>query len=204
MKQSQKTQIYLASGSPRRAELLTQMGVSFERLSVNVDEALKPQEDVCEYVSRLALEKAIEGGRKALDKTIPVLGADTAIFVNGLKGSNGETLGKPRDYGDACRMMNMLSGSTHQVLTAVALVDEKIQLHIVQTTYVTMRDISEKEIEAYWKTGEPLDKAGGYAIQGSAAVFISKIEGSYSGVMGLPIFETANLLADYRISSALK
>jgi len=194
MNQFQKPQIYLASASPRRAELLTQMGVNFELLSVDIDETPAKQEDVDEYVGRLAYQKAVEGHKKALDKTIPVLGADTAIDINGL------ILGKPRDYDDACRMMKLLSGKTHRVLTAVALVGEKIQQHVIQITYVTMRDISDHEIDQYWQSGEPIDKAGSYAIQGIAAKFISKIEGSYSGVMGLPIYETAKILAEYELN----
>ena len=181
-------QVYLASGSPRRAELLTQIGVQFERLSVDVGEERKNLETVESYVSRLAIEKASQGHKISPNKDIAVLGADTAVYIDG------EILGKPENFSDAKRMLNLLSGKTHQVLTAVALINASKELHIIQKSYVTMRDITQKEIEDYWQSNEPQDKAGSYAIQGKAAIFISNLQGSYSGVMGLPVFETANML----------
>ena len=203
----EKKEIYLASSSPRRAELLTQMGISFERVTVDIDESCRKQEKPIEYVARLALEKAINGHQQVKDKTKPVLGSDTAIYVEAEKsdsegekeGLEGKILGKPQNIQDAYRMLRLLSANTHQVLTAVTLVNENKQATIVQTSNVTMRKIKDDEIKAYWESGEPKGKAGAYAIQGKAAVFISNIQGSYSGVMGLPIFETANLLAGFDV-----
>ena len=183
--------IYLASASPRRAELLRQMNVEFELLSVDVDEMLREDETAEQYVSRLALDKAIEGHKAAKNKEIPVLGSDTAICINN------KILGKPVDFHDAQRMLRLLSNNKHQVLTAVALAGANKHLSIIQSSNVYLRKISDAEIKAYWETGEPKDKAGAYAIQGLAAMFISRIEGSYSGVMGLPIHETADLLENY-------
>ena len=147
--------IYLASGSPRRAELLTQVGVDFEIIRVDIDESRKNSESVERYVARLALEKAKKGHKCALDKKISVLGADTAVYIDG------EILGKPLNFEDARRMWCLLSGKTHQVLTAVAVVDAETQQQVTQITDVSMRDISEAEMESYWQTGEPKDKAGG-------------------------------------------
>ncbi|HFD31187.1 MAG TPA: septum formation inhibitor Maf [Gammaproteobacteria bacterium] len=189
MSQSKQALLYLASASPRRAELLAQMGFDFEVLSVDVDESVQESESVEEYVVRLACDKAMAGHTQAEDKARLVLGADTAVFVNG------KILGKPRDFADAQYMMRLLSGNRHQVLTAVALAGQNITSHVLQTSQVYMREITDNEIKAYWQTGEPYDKAGGYAIQGKAAAFIAKIEGSYSGIMGLPLYETAALLA---------
>ncbi len=182
--------IYLASASPRRAELLNQIGVNFDVLNVAVDENSKQHESVEDYVARLAFAKVIAGREVAPDKEKPVLGADTAVFVDG------EILGKPLNFDDGKRMLLLLSGKTHQVLTAVSIARGVQQEPIVATvnTSVTFREISASEIEAYWATSEPKGKAGGYAIQGRAAVFVSHLEGSYSGVMGLPLFETAQLL----------
>ncbi|MEJ2140870.1 MAG: Maf family protein [Gammaproteobacteria bacterium] len=181
--------IYLASASPRRRELLEQIGVQYRLLSVDVDETPLESESPAEYVSRLALEKACSGWQlvESTDKK-PVLGADTAVVVNG------EILGKPDNKVQAIKMLMKLSSQTHQVLSGIALVTEKQQKVSVNTSLVTFRGLSEAECEAYWHTGEPADKAGSYAIQGRAAMFISKLSGSYSGVMGLPLYETAELL----------
>lgn len=177
--------IYLASRSPRRRELLLQIGVHHEVVHADVDESLHPGEAPAEYVIRLALEKAraARQGRPSL----PVLGADTAVVIDN------EILGKPRDRDDFLAMMRRLSGHSHKVLTGVALVgeDEESRLSVSK---VSFRTLSEREAEAYWESGEPADKAGGYAIQGLGALFITRVEGSYSGVMGLPLFETAELL----------
>ena len=182
--------IYLASQSPRRRELLDQIGVGYEVLLVEVDEQVKDNESAQDYVCRIALDKARAGWKLlAKDRRRPVLGADTAVVT----GSG--ILGKPQDREHATRMLQQLSGRTHTVLTAVALVGatETVQL---RTSYVTFRTVTTAECEAYWNSGEPVDKAGGYAIQGRAAIFISRIEGSYSGIMGLPLFETAELLQE--------
>lgn len=184
-------QIYLASASPRRAELLRQIDVKFETLRICVDEMRKKQENVDGYVTRLALAKANEGLNLATNKAIPVLGADTVVYAAG------EILGKPTSFEDAKEMLCLLSGKTHQVITAVALVNAHQSRQVLQRSDVTMREISHAEIAAYWQTKEPQDKAGSYAIQGKAAVFISHINGSYSGVMGLPVYETAKLIREF-------
>ncbi len=188
--------LYLASASPRRRELLEQIGVSYHRLVVDIPEVPGPDEVPEMYVLRVALEKA-RAGRRALAATdpLPVLGADTAVVIDG------EVLGKPRDRTDALAMMARLSGRWHQVLSAVALVGrEGEEFSRLSVSTVLFREVRREEAEAYWQTGEPLDKAGGYAIQGRAAVFIERLEGSYSGVMGLPLFETAALLEQFGIT----
>ena len=181
--------IYLASKSPRRRHLLEQIGVPFETVDVNVDETRRKGESPDDYVCRMALEKA-RSGLRALDeaKSAPVLGADTVVVIDG------EILGKPTDAAPAATMLARLSGHTHEVLTAVTLAADKPRTRLSRSL-VTMRSINRQEREAYCATGEPLDKAGAYAIQGLGAVFIAKLEGSYSGVMGLPLYETAELLS---------
>lgn len=180
--------IYLASRSPRRRELLYQIGVSHEVRVADVDESPHPGEVPAEYVIRLALAKAHAvqdalGGRPPL----PVLAADTAVVVDN------EIMGKPRDREDALAMIGRLSGRSHKVLTGVALVAGRAESRL-SVSKVTFRPIGPEEAQAYWDSGEPGDKAGGYGIQGLGALFISRLEGSYSGVMGLPLFETGELL----------
>jgi septum formation protein len=177
--------IYLASQSQRRRELLTQIGVNFEVIDVDVDERRLPNEPANAHVARLALDKS-RAGRAMMPpgRHLPVLAADTIVVAGG------EILGKPRDSDAHYAMLQLLSGRTHRVMTAVAL-DDAVR---VSSSNVTFRTLTTDECAAYWASGEPADKAGGYAIQGLAAVFISRIEGSYSGVMGLPLFETAELL----------
>ena len=181
-------QLYLASTSPRRRELLAQLGISVEVVSQDAPENRRDGESPESYVKRLALEKARSGLNGLGGKSLrPVLGADTAVVVEN------EVLGKPVNKSDALSMLQRLSGGSHRVLSAVAVVGrddlgqdrEEVQ---VSESIVLFRAIAEKESEAYWDTGEPSDKAGGYAIQGLAAFFIERIEGSYSGVMGLPLF----------------
>ena len=186
--------ICLASRSPRRRELLHQIGVDFDVIDVDVDEQRGPQESAEAFVARVALDKA-RAGRSALPagSPMPVLGADTAVVIDD------EVLGKPRDGADAARMLSLLSGRTHRVLTAVALVAGR-ETVCVSTSNVTFRTLGDAECAAYWASGEPADKAGAYAIQGLAAVFISRLEGSYSGVMGLPLYETATLLQESGIT----
>ncbi len=187
--------IYLASASPRRRELLEQIGISYQRLVVDVPEVQEEDEVPEMYVLRVALQKA-RAGRLTLaaDDLTPVLGADTAVVINS------EVLGKPAGRKEALAMMARLSGQRHQVMSAVAIVgsDGEEQSRLSVST-VQFRDVSREEAAAYWATGEPADKAGGYAIQGFAAVFIERLEGSYSGVMGLPLFETADLLGQFGI-----
>lgn len=185
--------IYLASRSPRRRELLEQIGVSYALLDVEVDEARHAGETPRDYVVRLALEKARAGHALVADGTkLPVLGADTVVVVEG------EVLCKPVGQADALNMLARLSGRTHQVYTGVALVSEVINSRL-SVSEVTFRQVSLEEARAYWASGEPVDKAGGYAIQGLGAVFIREIHGSYSGVMGLPLYETAEMLREIGI-----
>lgn len=179
--------ISLASSSPRRRELLEQIGVAHQVVEVHVDEALHPGEAPELYVVRLALSKAQAGHGICSDW--PVLGADTAVVIDGA------ILGKPRDRADGLAMLARLSGRTHHVYTGVALVDAAGEAQTrLSVSAVTFRTIAESERAAYWDSGEPADKAGGYAVQGLGAIFIERLEGSYSGVMGLPLFETAALL----------
>lgn len=185
--------LYLASQSPRRSELLKQLGVRFEVLVADVDESYLPRETPEQYVQRLAVEKAnIVWQSLSQDKRRPVLGADTTVCIKG------EILGKPVDKTDAMAMLQRLSGQRHEVLSGVAIIGERHSV-CVNVSEVSFRELTDSEIEAYWETGEPRDKAGGYAIQGYAAAFISELQGSYSGVMGLPLFETARLLSEHNI-----
>jgi len=188
-------QAYLASSSPRRQQLLVQIGIDFEVVPVDVEEDMLDNEAAEDFVVRLALDKARAGLEKAGqrgDTTIPVLGADTVVVLDDL------ILGKPRDDAHAMEMLALLSGKQHRVLTAVALVGDR-ELSCLNVNTVHFRDIGIEECECYVKSGEPLDKAGAYGIQGMAAIFISHMDGSYSGVMGLPLYETAELLSDYGI-----
>ncbi|MCW8963132.1 MAG: Maf-like protein [Gammaproteobacteria bacterium] len=184
--------IVLASGSPRRHELLLQLGITHKVLPVDVEEVCQSSESADECVQRLALEKA----RTAflLKPRALVIGSDTMVIING------KILGKPRDRADGLQMLECLSGREHEVLTAVALVGAGRELSGVQRSKVRFRQLSYAEIEAYWETGEPHDKAGSYAIQGRAAQFIESLEGSFSGVMGLPLYETAQLLREFGIN----
>ncbi len=185
----QDPQIYLASRSPRRRELLDQIGVRYRVLETHVDESLHPGEHAEDYVLRVALDKA-RRARAALpaDDPRPVLGADTAVAV-------GERiLGKPRGREDALEMLGLLSGRTHRVFTAVALIAPDGERTDLSESRVTFRTLDRAEALRYWDTGEPRDKAGAYAIQGFGALFVSGLIGSYSGVMGLPLYETGRLL----------
>ena len=181
--------VYLASASPRRRELLRQIGVSFRLIGAELDETPMAGEAPAGYVSRLALAKADAGWQRSRDfGDAPVLAADTAVVLDG------RILGKPQDKTDAATMLLELSGRTHQVLTAVAVRSAAGNEVKISESLVAFRPVDAAEAAAYWNTGEPRDKAGGYAIQGYAAVFIADLKGSYSGVMGLPLFETAALL----------
>ncbi len=182
--------ICLASLSPRRHELLEQLGVPHQQIAVAIDESLQLGESAEEYVLRLALAKA-EAGRAMIEsgRKLPVLGADTAVVVDH------EILGKPADREEGIRMLLRLSGRSHRVLTGAALIAAQSATRLSESR-VRFRSISEQEALVYWQSGEPADKAGGYAIQGLGALFVSRLEGSFSGVMGLPLFETAELLAE--------
>jgi septum formation protein len=181
------TPIVLASASPRRRELLQQLGVPHEVLTVDVDEAPLPGERAEQLVKRLALAKA-QAGLRLAGTARPVLGSDTVVVVDDV------VYGKPLDRADGLAMLAALSGRTHQVMTAVALATAAEVAHRLSCTEVTMCRIAPADAAAYWETGEPQGKAGGYAIQGRGALFIERISGSYSGVMGLPLYETAQLL----------
>lgn len=192
--------VYLASKSPRREELLRQLGVEFTVIRVreapgrdrDVDEGARDAEPPLHYVERVARTKAAVGWQRVLQRGLeprPVLGADTEVVLDGV------IFGKPKDAADATRMLTRLSSHTHQVLTAVALCWDQQMAAEISTSAVTFREIAPDEIARYIATGEPFDKAGAYAVQGRAASFVSRIEGSYSGVMGLPLYETAQALA---------
>lgn len=183
--------IYLASRSPRRRELLDQIGVTWEVVDQDVEETLDHGESPEVFVIRLALEKA-RAGHRSLDAGVQnVLGADTVVVTDD------EVLGKPADEADARAMLDRLSGRSHRVLTGVALVDGEREATRLSVNTVTLRAIGAEEARRYWASGEPRDKAGAYAIQGRGAVFVEHLDGSYSGVMGLPLFETADLLAEF-------
>ncbi|MDH5471517.1 MAG: Maf-like protein [Gammaproteobacteria bacterium] len=189
----QPPQIILASASPRRQALLDQIGVSYQVLPVDIDETVKPGESAEDCVIRLALEKAVTGLNKSETK-LPVLGSDTIILLNK------QILGKPENRMHAIQMLSSLSGQSHQVLTAVAMVTNQKREYLVSKSNVYFRELTGNEIQAYWESGEPVDKAGAYAIQGLAAQFIERLDGSYSGVMGLPLFETAQLLKTFGVA----
>lgn len=187
--------LILASASPRRRELLAQAALVFSAESADLNEDLLPGEAAAAYVQRLAVEKAqaIWNRRQSADAPgVPliVLGADTSVVVDG------QILSKPADDADAARMLRLLSGRTHAVLTGLAVVTRKGVLSDVEITQVTFNILNDEEIAAYVASGEPLDKAGAYAIQGYAARWIPRIEGCYFNVVGLPIARTIALLAE--------
>ncbi len=197
-------QIFLASRSPRRLELLQQIGVACQPFALreeaartrDVDETPLPGENPFIYVERMAKLKAQIGALRVRQRGLaprPLLAADTTVSLNGA------ILGKPTDAEDAKRMLRLLSGTTHEVLTAVAVTDGNRLLHDTSISRVRFRDLEPGEIDRYVATREPMGKAGAYAIQGLAAVFVERLEGSYSGVMGLPLFETAELLSRFGI-----
>jgi septum formation protein len=177
----------LASASPRRRALLQQIGVAHIARSANVDETPLPAETPRDYVLRVAAQKARAIWRE--EGALPVLGADTAVVLDGV------LFGKPRDREQGLAMLARLSGREHEVFSAVALADARGVALALSISAVRLRELSAAECCAYWDSGEPCDKAGAYAIQGFAAVFIASLRGSYSGVMGLPLFETAGLLS---------
>ena len=191
--------IVLASASPRRKELLSQLVTQYTIVPADINEAVKQDELAADYVVRMATEKAraslalVCDRQDLTDTAVIVIGADTSVVL----GDN--ILGKPADEAAAVAMLMELSGQTHQVITAVALVDELNSQLVYSSTEVRFRSIVESEARAYWNTGEPADKAGGYGIQGFGAVFVESLQGSYSGVVGLPLYETANLLKHARV-----
>jgi len=183
--------IYLASASARRQELLRQLGVAFEVLPSQVPEVRDSRESPSEYVRRVAHDKAHRVALLIQERGMslkPILGADTEVVLDN------EVLGKPENAAHGKKMLQQLSGRTHEVFSAVCLRYRDKEYSALSTSRVTFRAMTAAEIEQYWETGEPSDKAGAYAIQGRAAAFIESLEGSYSGVMGLPLFEVSELL----------
>lgn len=186
------TTILLASASPRRRELLDQIRINHRVCPVDIDETPLPQESPLAYVQRLAAEKSAAGVLK-YGMDLPVLAADTCVVLGD------KIMGKPKDQTDALAMLRLLSGSTHQVYTAVSLRGKRYG-EAVSITAVTFRHLTASEMLAYWQTGEPQDKAGAYAIQGLGGAFVTALSGSFSGVVGLPVFETTQLLAQEGIT----
>lgn len=182
-------QLILASASPRRVELLQQIQVEFEQQVADIDETHQSGETPEAFVCRLALEKA-EAIQKKHSVTTSVLGSDTIVVLGG------QILGKPSDRLNAVNMLKLLSGNTHKVMTAVSLITAKECQTRLSVSDVTFMKLDQSLIEAYLDTGESMDKAGAYAIQGIAAQFITEIKGSYSGIMGLPLYETRSLLQE--------
>lgn len=184
MLEALRPQIVLASASPRRKELLMQIGIRCLVQVSDIDETPHEGEESEDFVKRMALEKA----QAVTHDSLPVLAADTVVVKDGL------IMGKPRNQNDAVEMLQRLQGGQHEVLTAVAVSWQGSARCELNQNKVWFKSLSLEQSEAYWRTGEPQDKAGGYAIQGLGATFIERLEGSYSGVMGLPLFETARLL----------
>ena len=176
--------LHLASSSPRRREILSALGLEFTYAGADVDEQRGAEEPAAEMVKRLAIAKA----RAALPRDGVVLAADTAVTLSG------RVFGKPTSATDACEMLMALSGRTHRVVTGIAVAGGGLLEAVVAQSEVVFRDIDPAEAAVYWQSGEPLDKAGGYAIQGLGGLFVRELRGSYSGVVGLPVFETAQLL----------
>ena len=185
--------LYLASGSPRRAQLLAQIGFSISKIASDIDETPHENELALAYTERMAWQKSEQAlalfvAAHGAKPELPVLTADTSVAIDGL------ILGKPDNHAHAVAMLHMLSGRTHQVISSVVVWHQGQRTQTTQTSEVTFRPLTETEIQAYVNSGEADDKAGAYGIQGAAAVFIEHLSGSFSGVMGLPLFETAALL----------
>ncbi|MFT7234929.1 MAG: septum formation protein [Methylophagaceae bacterium] len=188
--------VYLASGSQRRSELLTQIGVEFDKLSLDVDESRLKNESPIDYVQRIAEDKGLAGWQSLSEyEHRPVIGADTSVVLEQ------DVLGKPKNKADAKGMLKRLSNRQHEVITAVSLIYDNQILTKVSRNKVTFAAMTEAQINWYIETGEGEDKAGSYAVQGLAALFIKQIIGSYSGIMGLPLRETMELLVDIGIHS---
>lgn len=186
------TTLVLASNSPRRRELLLRLGVTFQVCPQDIDESVLDAEKPYAYVQRVALEKAQSA--LAVNPDALVLAADTSVIVDD------QILGKPQDSADAAFMLTLLSNREHIVLTAITLADSLRQRSTVVRTTVNFRSISTAEMQRYWETGEPIGKAGAYAIQGFGAAFVESIEGSFSNVVGLPLFETAEYLQEFGVA----
>ncbi len=182
--------LYLASQSPRRLELIRQIGLDPVVLPVSVDESALPNEPVKSFVRRLAVEKAQAGFNSVPDNDIWVVGGDTVVAIDD------QVLGKPRNKGDYLRMMRLLSGRAHQVLSGIAVVHDGVVCSTVSISEVQFAELDEGEIEHYWASGEPQDKAGGYGIQGYAGKWVRHLSGSYTGIMGLSLYELDQLLKE--------
>jgi septum formation protein len=178
-------QIILASASPRRKELLAQIGIKYSVQAVDIDESVRPGESPLAYVQRMAAEKSAACVDR-IGLQLPILAADTTVVLGD------SIMGKPKDKNDALAMLRQLSGATHQVYTAVSLRGRE-HSQTVSITDVRFKVLTDAELESYWHSGEPVDKAGSYAIQGLGALFVESIKGSFSGVVGLPLFETGQL-----------
>jgi septum formation protein len=188
--------LILASQSPRRKELLQQLGYNFSCVPADIDERVLPAESPAQYVARLALEKAnVIAKQQAQD--VVVLGSDTSVVFGQ------HIIGKPESLSDCIAILTMLSGNTHQVITAIAVVKAQQSQVVVVSTEVDFKILTAAEIKRYWQTGEPQDKAGAYGIQGIAGQFVKQIRGSYSAVVGLPLYETAQLLAEFGVTSSM-
>ena len=189
--------LYLASQSPRRAELLTSLGLTFGRIDLDIPEHRQPNEPATDYVRRVAREKAGAGLLKVVATPgAVVLGADTEVILGD------EVFGKPVDAADAAAMLRRLSGRTHQAVSAVSVVSASREAQALVVTEVSFADLDDDEIHAYVASGEAMGKAGAYGIQGRAEQFVTRLAGSYSAVMGLPLHETSKLLRDFGIHPA--
>lgn len=191
------TALYLASASPRRHELLTLLDIPFERLVADVEEIRREGESAQEYVCRLAQDKA-RAGVEIASQDLPVLGSDTIVVLNS------QVLEKPTGVEQAAEMLAALSGQQHQVLTAIAIADRQNVLHKLVVTDVIFRTLSIDDIQHYIASGEPMDKAGAYGIQGRGGCFVREIRGSYHAVMGLPLVETYELYSDFMAVRAVR
>jgi septum formation protein len=183
--------VYLASASPRRQELLRQAGIAHAVILPDIEEVVRPGESAEDFVMRMALDKARAGQARMISEgrlPAPVLSADTCIVVEN------EIIGKSLNRADGISILKRLAGQSHEVLTGVALIKDNDIQQVLSRSQVVFGPLSDKEIEAYWESGEPVDKAGAYAIQGRAAAFIERIEGSYSGIVGLPLFDVVNMI----------
>ncbi len=189
--------LILASQSPRRKELLSQLGYKFKTLAANIDETVIEGELPAQYVLRLAKEKAQFIAEQQSEDCI-VLGSDTSVVLNQ------DILGKPENIEQCCQQLMLLSNNTHQVLTAIAAVKNQQIVSALITTDVTFKSLTIDEIKRYWQTGEPQDKAGAYGIQGIGGQFVTQINGSYSAVVGLPLYETAKLLAELDLPTPIQ
>ncbi|MEG3192836.1 Maf family protein [Lysobacter sp. D1-1-M9] len=196
--------LYLASKSPRRRELLARLGLEFGAIDLDLPEHRQPGEPAEVYVRRVAREKAVAGLAQVVgDRSALVLGSDTEVVLDDADGVE-QVLGKPRDADGATAMLRRLSGRTHRVISAVSLVSSSRESQAVSVSEVTFAELGEAQIATYVASGEPFGKAGGYAIQGGAEVFVTRLDGSYSGVMGLPLHQTARLLGEFGLGPIAK